>query len=129
MLTRARRLGAAAARELRIVDALVAARAELLPAAVELVGHLAGKRHEVADGPVEIPPFAAEPEAPGGRVLSAEVSEILRSAVSAAARAPTFAEALEIGYRAFGDSACTAAAREGIAAFEQGRTPDFERTG
>ena len=33
--------------------------------------------------------------------------------------------ALEIGYRAFGRTACTAAAREGIAAFGEGRTPNF----
>ena len=39
------------------------------------------------------------------------------------------AVALEIGYRAFGDSACTAAAREGIEAFFAGRSPDFGRTG
>ncbi len=37
--------------------------------------------------------------------------------------------ALEIGYEAFGASACTAAAREGISAFHEHRTPDFNNTG
>ncbi len=46
-----------------------------------------------------------------------------------AAAAATMAEALEIGYRAFGAVACTAAAREGIAAFLGGRKPDFNLTG
>ena len=47
----------------------------------------------------------------------------------AAAKAPTLAAALEIGYQAFARSACTAAAREGIAAFGERRRPDFSRTG
>jgi len=46
-----------------------------------------------------------------------------------AAKAPSFAAALEVGYRAFGNSACTAAAREGIDAFLNRRTPDFGKTG
>jgi enoyl-CoA hydratase/3-hydroxyacyl-CoA dehydrogenase len=46
-----------------------------------------------------------------------------------AAAAPTLEQALEVGYRAFGAAACTAAAREGIAAFAQRRAPDFGRTG
>ena len=37
--------------------------------------------------------------------------------------------ALEVGYRAFGEVACTTAAREGISAFEQRRAPDFGATG
>ena len=46
-----------------------------------------------------------------------------------AAAANTLDEALEIGYRAFGAAACTAAAREGIAAFLAKRSPDFAATG
>jgi len=43
--------------------------------------------------------------------------------------APSFAAALEAGYRAFGRVACTAAAREGIGAFLERRKPDFGKTG
>jgi enoyl-CoA hydratase/3-hydroxyacyl-CoA dehydrogenase len=57
------------------------------------------------------------------------VIAIIESAVRDAAAAPTFGAALDVGYRAFGASACTAAAREGIEAFQQGRPPDFSRTG
>jgi enoyl-CoA hydratase/3-hydroxyacyl-CoA dehydrogenase len=53
---------------------------------------------------------------------------ILENTVVSAAAATTLAEALEIGYRAFGASACTAAAHEGIHAFMQGRKPDFSTT-
>jgi enoyl-CoA hydratase/3-hydroxyacyl-CoA dehydrogenase len=54
---------------------------------------------------------------------------LLEEAVRAAAAAPSWSEALEIGYRAFGASACTAAAREGIEAALAGRKPDFGGTG
>jgi enoyl-CoA hydratase / 3-hydroxyacyl-CoA dehydrogenase len=36
---------------------------------------------------------------------------------------------LETGYHAFGAVACTAAAREGISAFQQRRPADFSTTG
>jgi len=51
------------------------------------------------------------------------------TAIIGAAAADSFQEALEIGYRAFGDSACTNASKEGIGAFTQGRTPNFRKTG
>jgi enoyl-CoA hydratase/3-hydroxyacyl-CoA dehydrogenase len=53
----------------------------------------------------------------------------MEQAILDAARASSLAAALEVGYRAFGVSACTAAAREGIGAFQEHRTPDFRKTG
>ena len=50
-------------------------------------------------------------------------------AIVDAAAAPSLDAALEVGYRAFGASACAAAAREGIEAFLERRTPDFVKTG
>ena len=64
-----------------------------------------------------------------GQRLSSEAIGILDAAIRDAAAAPTFAAALEIGYRAFGTSARTAAAREGIDAFLQRRPADFSKTG
>jgi enoyl-CoA hydratase/3-hydroxyacyl-CoA dehydrogenase len=52
---------------------------------------------------------------------------ILEGAVRDAAAADTLESALEIGYRAYGASALTAAARDGIGAFKVGRKPDFSR--
>jgi enoyl-CoA hydratase/3-hydroxyacyl-CoA dehydrogenase len=64
-----------------------------------------------------------------GRILSGEVLAIIGRAVTEAAAAPTLAQALEIGYAAFGDTACTAAAQEGISAFLERRPADFAGTG
>ncbi len=40
-------------------------------------------------------------------------------------RTQTFAEALEVSYRAFGQVACTEAAKEGISAFLEKRPAEF----
>ncbi|MCU0806221.1 MAG: enoyl-CoA hydratase-related protein, partial [Burkholderiales bacterium] len=130
MLRRAERLTAERAHALGIVDALADGYGELVRTAVARVHALAGRRAEMASGPVAIPPFAPmEPASAGGQALSREALAILEDAVRAAAAAPALPEALEIGYRAFGASACTAAAREGIQANREGRRPDFARTG
>ena len=82
----------------------------------------------IPDGPVPVPPFERRVPA-GERPLSAAVVALIEQAVREAAAAPTLDAALEIGYRAFGTVACTAAAREGIAAFLAKRSPDFAATG
>jgi enoyl-CoA hydratase/3-hydroxyacyl-CoA dehydrogenase len=83
-----------------------------------------------ADGSIDIMALAPiEPIAANGQRLSAEVIRIMEQAICDAARASSLAAALEVGYRAFGVSACTEAAREGIGAFQQHRTPDFGKTG
>jgi len=91
---------------------------------------LTGRLQPPGDGAVRIaPPAAADAVAANGQKLSGEVIGILDQAIVEAAAAPSFLAALEIGYRAFGASACTAAAREGIDAFLQRRTADFSKTG
>lgn len=132
MLTRAERLAAATATELGIVDTLVAGHGALVPAAVRLLNDLRHEQHRVPDAPVRIPPVVFEataPHAAGGQRLSVAVLEILRRGIQEAAAAGSFSQALEIGYFAFGDSACTAAAKEGISAFGERRKPDFATTG
>ncbi len=62
-------------------------------------------------------------------MLSREVLEIMERAIEKAAAANSLSDALETGYAAFGASACTAAAREGIDAFLERRSPDFRQTG
>jgi enoyl-CoA hydratase/3-hydroxyacyl-CoA dehydrogenase len=132
MLTRAERLGAEAATELGVIDTLVSDHGALLPAAAWLIGALRGSRHRVPDAPVRIPPVIIEvntPRAANGLGLSPAVLEIMRRGIQDAAAAGSLSQALEAGYRAFGESACTAAAREGISAFSERRKPDFARTG
>lgn len=129
MLRKADRLKALHAKELGVVDAFADNYADLIQAAVARVTELQGKLTAIKDDPVAIPAFEPiEPKTHTGELLSAEVIGIMESAILAGAEAPSFTEALEIGYRAFARSACTAAAREGISAFQEKRKPDFSRT-
>lgn len=130
MLRRAERLSAKAAHELGMIDALAEDYPGLIAAAVARVHELSGRVAPPPDAAVRIAaPAPIEPVGATGQRLSAEVIRILEQAIAEAAAAPTFAEALEIGYRAFGASACTAAAREGIDSFLQRRPADFSKTG
>jgi len=126
MLRHANRLDATKAYEAGIIAALADDYGSLVRKAIEHVQALAGKPRALLDGPVAIAPFDA---APDGNAFSREVVGIIEEAVRAAAQASTLAAALEIGYRAFGRSACTAAAREGITAFGERRSPNFSQTG
>lgn len=129
MLRCAERLQATRALELGVVDALADDYRTLVLAAVGRVQALQGKVTGIPGGAVELGALAPiEPKAASGQPLSAEVIAIMERAIRAAAAAPTLESALEVGYRAFGDSACTAAAREGISAFQEKRKPDFTKT-
>jgi enoyl-CoA hydratase/3-hydroxyacyl-CoA dehydrogenase len=130
MLRRADKLTAKRAHELGVIAELADDPADLIRRAVATVHSLQGHIEPTPDGPVALAaPTGIEPTTSRGQVLSREVIGIIEEAVAEGAAAPTLAEALEIGYRAFGRSADTAAAREGIAAFRERRAPDFETTG
>ena len=132
MLLKAEKMTAAQAVESGIVDNLADNHTALLPGAVRLVRELADKPHTLADTAVSITPPAVgkdEPLSFTGQRLSATVSGIIRRAIVDAAAAASLDEALEVGYGAFGRTACTAAAREGISAFIEKRKPDFTLTG
>ena len=128
MLLKAERMTVTDAVELGIINILADSYTTLLPSATRLVRELAQKQHVIADTPVNIaPPVAVEDEplSFNGQRLDARTSAIIRQAIIDAAAAPSLDEALEIGYAAFGESACTAAASEGISAFTEKRKPDF----
>ena len=130
MLRRAEKLTAVRAHELGIVAALAGDQHTLVAQAIGEVHALAGCPRALAVGAVAVPPLdTVEPVAANGMALSPTVIGLMEDAIRAAARAPTLAAALEVGYRAFGQSACTAAAREGIAAFGERRRPNFAETG
>ena len=128
MLLNASKLKAEQALALGIVDALEDDYPSLIRRAVSRVRELQENVVPVREAPVslELEDRAAEREGPP---LSAEVSEIIRGAVREAAAADSWVNALETGYQAFAASACTAAAAEGIRAFQQRRKPDFSKTG
>jgi enoyl-CoA hydratase / 3-hydroxyacyl-CoA dehydrogenase len=130
MMRRNVRVSAEAAHGCGIIDAVADDYAVMIESAVACVHRLAGGLKAPADGAVAIAlPEPIEPLADNGQWLSAEVMRLLDGAIRDAAAAPNFSAALEIGYRAFGASACTAAAREGIDAFLARRPADFKKTG
>lgn len=132
MLIKAEKLDAEAAADLGMINTIVDKHMNLIPAAVWLVKDLAEQDYAIREGRIKLAPIIREVNEPvsfTGQALSAEVIEILCKAINDAANSESYAEALEIGYTAFGDSACTKAALEGISAFEEGRRPDFSKTG
>jgi enoyl-CoA hydratase/3-hydroxyacyl-CoA dehydrogenase len=68
-------------------------------------------------------PLIARP----GRPMPKVVAVVGMEAIEDAARDPTFEEALEVSYKAFGQVACTEAAKEGISAFLEKRRPEFKK--
>jgi enoyl-CoA hydratase/3-hydroxyacyl-CoA dehydrogenase len=130
MMLRAERVSAKKAHAFGIVDRLSDDYAAMIESAVERVHVLTGNLQAPADGKINIePPTPGDAIAFNGQKLSMEVTRILERTIIEAAAAQSFDAALEIGYRAFGESACTAAAREGIDAFLSRRAADFTKTG
>ncbi len=121
MLRQATKLSAGEAHRLGIIDALVGDTESLVVSAVDRVRELVGEVVSPREGSVEIPPFPRlEPAAIEEEGLSPEVVHIIEAAIRDAAAARRLDEALEIGYTAFGATACTKAAREKITAFVSG---------
>jgi len=129
MLRLGRKLGAKEAAELGVVDGLADDYASLVRLAVDRVKALSGKLTPIPAGATAIPALAEVDPTKEKVPLSREVVAIISKAIVDAAAASTVTEALEIGYRAFGATACTAAAKEGVSAFGERRKPDFVKTG
>ena len=99
----------------------------MINAAVEEVNNLQEKIARIPDGKVDIEEIQPEENPMAGKLaLSREAVSIVDKTIKEGAAAGTFQEALEIGYRGFGEIACTNAAKEGISAFQQRRPPDFK---
>ncbi len=100
----------------------------LIAAAIDEVNHLQGKIVRISDGKIDIPDIEI-PQMPkaGNQLLSKEAVSIAVKTIQAGAASKSLGDALEIGYKGFGEIACTDAAKEGISAFLGRRKPDFRK--
>jgi enoyl-CoA hydratase/3-hydroxyacyl-CoA dehydrogenase len=128
MLCQGRPLRAEEAANVGMVTKIVDDYPALISAAVEAVNNLQGKTARIPEGKVEIPEFNIpdEPKA-GKQALSKEAVSLTVKVIHEGAATVNFNDALEIGYKGFGEIACTDAAKEGISAFLEKRPPVFRK--
>jgi enoyl-CoA hydratase/3-hydroxyacyl-CoA dehydrogenase len=128
MICLGRPLKAVEAADINIVSQIVDDYPSLISAAVETVNDLQGKLSPIPQGKIDIPEIniPAEPKA-GKQVLSKEAVALTMKVIKESAAAENFNDALEIGYKGFGEIACTDAAKEGISAFLERRPPNFAK--
>jgi len=100
----------------------------MIKAAIEEVNNLQGKIPRIPDGKVALEAIQPVENPMAGKLaLSREAVSVVEKTIKDGAAANTFQEALEIGYRGFGAIACTEAAKEGISAFQERRTPNYKK--
>ena len=122
----ARRISAKEAFSMGVTTKIVDGYADLIKVALSEVNNIVGNIERVRDEPVDIGELeTVEKPTADDLALSREVDAIICKTMKQAATAKTFEDALEIGYTAFGEVACTRAAKEGISAFVEKRKPNF----
>ncbi len=128
MICFAKPLKATEAAEIGMVAGLADNHPDLIRAAFGEIDRLQGKVAGIPDGKVDIPEISI-PEAPmaGKQPLSKEAVVITARTIQKSVATENLAEALEVGYRGFGEIACTDAAQEGISAFLERRKPVFKK--
>ena len=100
----------------------------LIAAAIDEVNNLQGKITRIPEGQIQIPDIKVPDEPRAGRqVLSKEAVSITIQTIRDGAATENFSQALEVGYKGFGEIACSEAAKEGISAFLERRKPEFKK--
>ncbi len=121
-------LTAGEAAEIGMVAELADNHQRLFQAAIEEIDKLQGKVTGIPGGKVDIPEISITDAPMAGRqLLSKEAVAITARTIQKAVATENLAEALEVGYRGFGEIACTDAAKEGISAFLQRRKAEFTK--
>jgi len=128
MLCLGRTINAQEAADIGMVKKLADNYLDMVKAAVDEVNRLQGKAERTPDGKVDIPEVKL-PESPmaGKLALSKEAVAIMAKIIKNGTAATSFKDALEVGYKGFGEIACTDAAREGISAFLERRQPEYKK--
>ena len=128
MICLGRALKANEAHDIGMVAQIVEDYPALIAEAVKEVIRLQGKTTRIPDDSVEIPAIDLPDEPKAGRqALSKEAVAITMKVIQESSSSANFNEALEIGYKGFGEIACTDAAKEGISAFLEKRQPVFKK--
>jgi enoyl-CoA hydratase/3-hydroxyacyl-CoA dehydrogenase len=128
MICFARPIGAKEAADIGMVTRLTDNYFDMIKEAVNEVSNLQGKVKPIPVGKVKIPEVEIPEKPMAGKLpLSKEAVSIAARTIRDGATAGSLAEALEIGYKGFGEIACTETAKEGISAFLEKRQPEYKK--
>lgn len=116
------------AAEIGMVSKIAGSYSELIEIAVNEVSNLQGNIQRISDSTVDIPELSEPDDSLVGQLnLSKEAVALTIRTIKEGAAANNLTDALEIGYRGFGEIACLDASQEGISAFLGKRKPEFKK--